>query len=602
MENPKESRSISLHICGCLMVLFYDFCWRCWLCGDLVFGSVPCRLLLLPPPPPPAAHLSSHNLLTHNLQLVIPQLVLTTRSHTTCPHTTCHHTTCHHTTCHHTTCHHTSCHHTTCSHTLCCSPTCLHTTCPHTTGPHTTCTQTHTTCPHTTCPHITCYHTTCPTCSHATWSHTTCCPHTTCPTSSHTTCLLTQLVHTQAPVARLGRSGRGGRRMSPRLLAWQACHFETSTFVSHGRRGAWWHGHALCVAGMTLMALGWLWWRAWEVGGVDAAAFCVAGKALGDMDLPLCTWHLATCIFTLRGSCGTYGVGLAPMARLGRSGRRGFLRGRRGTWWHGLALCVAGVALGDMDHRFAWQAWHFWHWALVGRSGQGGRRGFFAWQAWHLLTWTCTLRGRHGTWWHGRTLGGRRGTYGTGLWWRTWAGVDGVDAASFCVAGVALGDMDLHFAWQAWHLATCIFTLRGSCGAGRGGRRGFLRGRRGTWWHGLALCVAGVALGDMDRQFAWQAWHLRHWAGSGGALGSQLHNLSTHHLLTHNLLAQLCHIQCFHTQRFYIHKLTRTTLSRTALSPNLPCTISFPSCLSHLVFTSVWWSLEEVDLWGYPVL
>jgi len=33
--------------------------------------------------------------------------------------------------------------------------------------------------------------------------------------------------------------------------------------------------------------------------------------------------------------------------------------------------------------------------------------------------------------------------------------------------------------------------------------------------------VAGVALGDsyldIYRRFAWQAWHLRHWAGSGGA-------------------------------------------------------------------------------------
>ena len=50
------------------------------------------------------------------------------------------------------------------------------------------------------------------------------------------------------------------------------------------------------------------------------------------------------------------------------------------------------------------------------------------------------------------------------------------------------------------------------------------------WWRACvsvdavdaaALCVAGVALGDMDRHFAWQAWHLWHWAGSGGALGSQ---------------------------------------------------------------------------------
>ena len=33
--------------------------------------------------------------------------------------------------------------------------------------------------------------------------------------------------------------------------------------------------------------------------------------------------------------------------------------------------------------------------------------------------------------------------------------------------------------------------------------------------------MAGVALGDIDRHFAWQACHLWHWAGSGGALGFQ---------------------------------------------------------------------------------
>ena len=34
--------------------------------------------------------------------------------------------------------------------------------------------------------------------------------------------------------------------------------------------------------------------------------------------------------------------------------------------------------------------------------------------------------------------------------------------------------------------------------------------------------MAGVALGDMHLRFAWQASHLRHWAGSGGALGRGL--------------------------------------------------------------------------------
>ena len=93
------------------------------------------------------------------------------------------------------------------------------------------------------------------------------------------------------------------------------------------------------------------------------------------------------------------------------------------------------------------------------------------------------------------TLRGRRGTYGTGLalvarlvprlrW----------DAAAFCVEGVALCDIHLHFVWQAWHLST----------------------------HGSSLCVAGVALmalgwlrwcawfpgrAGTPRRFAWQAWH-----------------------------------------------------------------------------------------------
>ena len=99
------------------------------------------------------------------------------------------------------------------------------------------------------------------------------------------------------------------------------------------------------------------------------------------------------------------------------------------------------MALGDIDAHFAaWHAWHLRHWA-----GSGGAPG--------------------------------------------------------------LGDMDLHFAWQAWHLVTSTLTLRGGRGTygagpplvahrvpkGRRGRCGSLRGRRGTWRHGRAFCVAGVA-------------------------------------------------------------------------------------------------------------
>ena len=99
------------------------------------------------------------------------------------------------------------------------------------------------------------------------------------------------------------------------------------------------------------------------------------------------------------------------------------------------AVCVAAVALGDIDLHFAWQVWHLWHWA-----GSGGALGsqwtslsprLFAWQAWHLATSTCTLRGSCGTYgtglalvarlvpvWRrgrGRCLHRRGGTYGIGL-------------------------------------------------------------------------------------------------------------------------------------------------------------------------------------------
>ena len=120
----------------------------------------------------------------------------------------------------------------------------------------------------------------------------------------------------------------------------------------------------------------------------------------------------------------------------------------------------------------------------------------FVWQAWHLMTWIVTLRGR-------------RGTYGTGL------GLVArlvpsrrCDAAAFCVAGVALCAIHVHFVWRAWHLMTLIVTLRG---------------RRGTYGTGLALVarlvprrrcdaaavgVAGVALGDIHLRFTWHAWYL----------------------------------------------------------------------------------------------
>ena len=133
-----------------------------------------------------------------------------------------------------------------------------------------------------------------------------------------------------------GSGGALGSQLTPwppRLFAWQAWYLATSSVDS-----AWQVRHlatdvhsawqavlgdierAFCVAGVALMimALGWLWWRAWvPVDAVAAAAVCVAGVVLGDIE-------------------------------------------RR--------FCVAGVALGDMYVLSAWQAWHLWHWAGSGPS------------------------------------------------------------------------------------------------------------------------------------------------------------------------------------------------------------------------------------------
>ena len=68
--------------------------------------------------------------------------------------------------------------------------------------------------------------------------------------------------------------------VTPRHFAWhgwQAWHLATSTGLSPGRRGTCSHPPSFCVAGVALMALGWVWWRAWSLlVARDAAALCVA--------------------------------------------------------------------------------------------------------------------------------------------------------------------------------------------------------------------------------------------------------------------------------------------------------------------------------------
>ena len=140
----------------------------------------------------------------------------------------------------------------------------------------------------------------------------------------------------------------------------------------------------------------------------------------------------------------------------------------------------------------------------------------FAWRAWHLLTSTFVLRGRRGTCAHPPSFcvaGVALMTLGW-IWWGAWAPVVARGAAALCVAGVALAHIHLRFAWQAWHFRASTFVLRG-------------RTLGWIWWcawaplvarGAAALCVAGMALAHIHLRFDWQAWHLWHWAGSGGAL------------------------------------------------------------------------------------
>ena len=336
---------------------------------------------------------------------------------------------------------------------------------------------THTTCSHTTCPHTTYSHTTCP---HTTYSHTTC-PHT---TYSHTHNLYTHTTYS---------------------------HTITHTQLTlRGRRGTWRYRPPLCVAGVALGDIHLHFaWQAWHL-----RHWAGSGGALGPRLAPWSprlfawqAWHMATSTCILRGRRGTWqhrlafcvaGVALGDRhtwAPFGAVVARG---GRPGTRRHRPSLCVAGVALGDIDVHSVWQAWH-----LAAHLGPVWRRG-------------------RGTWRH---------------------------RPSLCVAGVALGDIDVHSAWQVWHLWHCATK----------------RGKRGTWRH-------PPALGDIHLCFAW------HLVTSTLQVSPSLSNTT---LSRATLSRTICHIS------FSYATLSHTTLSNTTLShitfshTSLSHTTLSPTTLSH---------------------
>ena len=270
--------------------------------GVLVFDSVSRRRLPPPPPPPPVFSLTK-NFVTHHL------------SHTTLSTTTLSHTIFHRQLCH--------------------TPSFTHnfffvthhlsqTTLPHTIF-HTQLFLSHTIFHRQLC------HT--PSFTHNFVTHHL--SH-----KSHTQLCQPQLFHTPSFTHNFVTHNFVTHHLSHITLSHKT--LSITTFSPH--LCTWRHPLSLCVAGVALMALGWLWWRAWaRLVARGAAPLCVAGVALGDIHLRFAwqAWHLATSTFTLHGRRGTYGTGLALVARLGAVSRPR----------------VAGVALGDI--RFAWQVWHW---------------------------------------------------------------------------------------------------------------------------------------------------------------------------------------------------------------------------------------------------
>ena len=198
---------------------------------------------------------------------------------------------------------------------------------------------------------------------------------------------------------------------------------------------------------------------------------------------------------------------------------------------------------------------------------------------------------------------------------------------------MALSDIDLHFAWQVWHLATWNVTLRGVA----------LMALGWLWWRAWLPAMEAVT------------HHLSHTTLSHTILHTPLcqHHLSPHHLsntqLSHTTLSpiifhtQLCHTPSFttpsFTHHFVTHHLSHTTLSHALFQTQLSHTPSFTHnfvththhlSLSHTIFHirlcptqlfllldpspptlsflpsqsryNICCSLLEVDLWGYRAL
>ena len=119
------------------------------------------------------------------------------------------------------------------------------------------------------------------------------------------------------------------------------------------------------------------------------------------------------------------------------------------------------------------------------------------------------------------------------LWWRAWFPFGAVIAAALCVEIVALGDTDLHFAWQAWHLVTLTFTLRGR------------RSTHGTGLALVALCSRLAPSSSFTHNF------VTHHPSHNFVTRNVCHTIFYTTTLSHNLSHTISHTHLGHTQLFH---------------------------------------------------
>jgi len=179
------------------------------------------------------------------------------------------------------------------------------------------------------------------------------------------------------------------------------------------------------------------------------------------------------------------------------------LCGRCGTYGTGLPLvarlvaAAPGVAPDDMEVTFVWHAWHLWHWAGGSLGCWGAVLFCVAGVALGDMDISCEQVWQLVTWMF--TLCRPvlwQVEWHLMTWMSLWCGrrstslLVAVVPPLFCVAGMVLGHMEA----LGWLVAR--FVVR---------RRAVLCGRCGTygtglalvWWHRSRSCVAGVALGDV---------------------------------------------------------------------------------------------------------